>query len=76
LSRHEVDNERSIRPLRSATVYPNAAPVPVLDRTTLTAGAELPVPCLVEEVDSMHYIPPGCRARLDEWLNIRVMTSA
>ena len=75
LQRHALDNVKAIRTLRTATVYPNSAPVPVIDRATLSAGTMLPVPCLVEEVDSMHYIPPGCRARLDEWLNIRVTTS-
>jgi N-methylhydantoinase A len=74
LTRHVPQPQKGIRILRSANVYPNEGLVPVLDRTSLGAGVELPVPCLVEEVDSMHYIPPGCRARVDEWLNIRVST--
>jgi N-methylhydantoinase A len=74
LQRHSSEPHRSIPTLRLATIYPNEAPVPVIDRTELRAGASLPVPCLVEEVDSMHYIPPGCRARVDDWLNIRVAT--
>jgi N-methylhydantoinase A len=75
LKRHSTADTRPFRTLRSARVYPNAEPVPVIDRTSLSAGVELPVPCLVEEVDSMHYIPPGCRARLDEWQNIRLTTT-
>ena len=74
LTRHAPEPHRPMRTVRTATVYPNEAPVPVIDRTSLAAGVVLPVPCLVEEVDSMHYVPPGCRARVDEWLNIRVTT--
>jgi N-methylhydantoinase A/oxoprolinase/acetone carboxylase beta subunit len=76
LKRHATAGAGPLRTLRSARVYPNAEPVPVIDRTSLSAGVELPVPCLVEEVDSMHYIPPGCRARIDEWQNIRVTTTS
>ncbi len=32
----------------------------------------VPAPALIEEVDSVHYLPPGCRARVDEWLNLRI----
>jgi N-methylhydantoinase A len=76
LQRHALEPAKQLRAVRSATVYPNEGPVPVFDRTALAPGVELPIPCLVEEVDSMHYIPPGCRARVDEWLNIRVAASS
>lgn len=75
LTRHAPEPHKPMRTLRTANVYPNETAVPVIDRTSLGAGAVLPVPCLVEEVDSMHYIPPGCRASVDEWLNIRVRTT-
>jgi len=75
LARHAPEPRQPMRTLRSSDVYPNKVPVPVIDRTSLGAGVVLPVPCLVEEVDSMHYIPPGCRAHVDEWLNIRVNTA-
>jgi N-methylhydantoinase A len=53
-------------------VHSQADLVPVIDRMTLLTGAVLPAPSLVEEVDSVHFIPPSCRAEVDEWLNIRV----
>jgi N-methylhydantoinase A len=74
LQRHVAKNGATFHTLRSARGYPNAAPVPVIDRPSLSAGIELPVPCLIEEVDSIHYVPPGCRAQIDEWRNIRVTT--
>jgi N-methylhydantoinase A len=57
---------------RQAHVYPYAHPIPVLRRPNLQAGMNLPVPCLIEEVDSIHYIPPHCRAWIDAWLNVRI----
>jgi N-methylhydantoinase A len=76
LERHAPQRNVPVRPVRSMSVYPNPEPVPVFDRTMLPAGAALPAPCLVEEVDSIHYIPPRCEARIDEWKNIRVRVSA
>lgn len=75
LARHAPEPGQALRTVRSSDVYPHKVPVPVIDRSSLRAGAVLPVPCLVEEVDSMHYIPQGCRAQVDEWLNIRVATN-
>ncbi len=42
---------------------------PVIARDTLTAGPSVG-PIIVEEYDSTTVVPPGCRARLDEWSNI------
>jgi N-methylhydantoinase A len=74
LLRHEKQRLGEPRIVRRARVYPHEADVPVIDRESLCAGLVLPVPCLVEEVDSIHYVPPGCRAEIDEWHNIRVRT--
>ena len=76
LEQHALERNAPVRPMRSTSVYPNREPVPVFERTMLAAGAALPAPCLVEEVDSIHYIPPRCEARVDEWKNIRVRVSA
>ena len=59
---------------RRTPVHPNPQPVPVIERPTLKGGMLLPVPCLVEEADTVHYIPPGCRAAVDAWRNIRIDT--
>lgn len=57
---------------RHSRVHPHPERLPVLQRPDLKAGMNLPVSCLIEEIDSVHYITPGCRASVDEWLNIRV----
>jgi len=75
LARHPPEPGQPLRTVRTSDVHPHKVPVPVIDRSSLRAGAVLPAPCLVEEVDSMHYIPQGCRAQVDEWLNIRVATN-
>jgi len=75
LARHPPEPGQPLRTVRTSDVHPHKVPVPVIDRSSLRAGAVLPTPCLVEEVDSMHYIPQGCRAQVDEWLNIRVATN-
>ena len=73
LRRHEKQPSAP-RILRRARVYPIDGEVPVIDRESLRAGFVLPAPCLVEEVDSIHYVPSGCSAEVDEWHNIRVRT--
>ncbi len=80
----EIALERHARPTHAAPVapigtrrvHPHAEPVPVIDRVGLTAGAVLPTPCLIQEVDSVHYIPPGCHAEVDDWLNVRIRVEA
>jgi N-methylhydantoinase A len=75
LPRHASEPGRALRAVRTTRIYPHDARIPVFERADLVVGMDLPIPCLVEEVDSIHYLPPGCSARVDEWLNIRVTTS-
>jgi N-methylhydantoinase A len=56
--------------LRQSYVSLDGAEVPVIDRRSLGAGVRLPTPCLVEEVDSVLYLPTGSAAVTDELLNI------
>jgi N-methylhydantoinase A len=72
LERHPLGPASDPPIARHAQVHPNPAPIPVIRRSDLAAGMSVPAPALVEEVDSVHYLPPGCRARVDEWLNIRI----
>jgi N-methylhydantoinase A len=50
------------------------APVetPVYARADLPAGTTLEGPAIVEQLDSTTVVPPGWRAEVDEWLNIRM----
>lgn len=56
--------------LRHSLVALDDAEIPVLDRRSLAAGTRLPTPCLVEEVDSVLYLPTGASALVDDLLNI------
>ena len=56
--------------LRETLVTLDDAEIPVIDRRSLGAGTRLPTPCLVEEVDSVLYLPGGSEAVTDELLNV------
>ncbi len=45
---------------------------PVYLRSDLPVGARLNGPTIVEQLDSTTVVPPGWRAEVDEWLNIRM----
>ena len=45
---------------------------PVYLRTDLQVGARLTGPAIIEQLDSTTVVPPGWRAEVDEWLNIRM----
>lgn len=44
----------------------------VYDRADLRSGHAFDGPAVVEQLDSTALVPPGCRAEVDEWLNIRI----
>jgi len=56
--------------LREVFVALDEAEIPVFDRRSLGAGVRLPTPCLVEEVDSVLYLPSGSRAETDDLMNV------
>jgi N-methylhydantoinase A len=47
---------------------------PIYVRTDLPVGAALAGPAIVEQLDSTTVVPPGWRAEVDEWLNIRMQS--
>ena len=49
-----------------------ALDTPVYDRSALPAGAQLPGPAIVNQLDSTTVVPPGWVAEVDEWLNLRM----
>ncbi len=79
LARHE---------LNGASAAPRPAPRPVhfdasgdrgrdarcTSATDLPAGARIEGPAIIDQLDSTTVVPPGWRAEVDEWLNIRMHT--
>jgi N-methylhydantoinase A len=53
-----------------------AVETPVYLREELPAGARLDGPAVIEQLDSTTLVPPGWRAEVDEWLNIRMHNEA
>jgi N-methylhydantoinase A len=45
---------------------------PVYARDALTAGTVVDGPAVIDQLDSTTLVPPGVRAEIDEWLNIRI----
>jgi N-methylhydantoinase A len=48
------------------------AQTPVYVRAELEPGATVHGPAVIEQLDSTTAVPPGARAVIDEWLNIRI----
>ena len=49
-----------------------AVETPIYSHDGLPAGVTIMGPAIVEQLDSTTVIPPGVRAEVDEWLNIRI----
>ena len=49
-----------------------AVKTPIYSHDGLPAGVTIEGPAIVEQLDSTTVIPPGVRAEVDEWLNIRI----
>jgi N-methylhydantoinase A len=49
-----------------------AVDTPLYLRSDLPAGTKLEGPAIVDQLDSTTVVPPGWRADVDEWLNIRM----
>jgi len=48
----------------------------VVARSTLSAGARMTGPVIIEQIDSTTMVPPGLVAEVDEWQNIRIHLSS
>jgi N-methylhydantoinase A len=66
----EARGQGGVRIARETRVVLEDTSVPVIPREGLGAGSELPCPCLVEEEDSIGYLPSGTKAVVDEFGNI------
>jgi N-methylhydantoinase A len=49
-----------------------AVQTPVFARDALPAGTAIEGPAVIDQLDSTTLVPPGVRAEVDEWLNIRI----
>jgi N-methylhydantoinase A len=45
---------------------------PIYSHEELPAGATIEGPAIIEQLDSTTVVPPGVRAEVDEWLNVRI----
>jgi len=75
LKQHEL-NGGSAKPRGSRPVHfessGSAVDTPLYVRADLAAGTKLDGPVVVDQLDSTTVVPPGWRAEVDEWLNIRM----
>ncbi|GEL17836.1 hydantoinase/oxoprolinase family protein [Pseudonocardia asaccharolytica] len=72
---HDASRKPAPAPLKTRKVYFDGngwLDTPVHDRDALPAGSELTGPAVIDQLDSTTVVPPGTRAEVDEWLNIRI----
>ncbi|MFC5993148.1 hydantoinase/oxoprolinase family protein [Pseudonocardia hispaniensis] len=72
---HEAARRPAPPPLKTRPVYFDGIgwlDTPIHDRAALPAGSELTGPAVIDQLDSTTLVPPGTRAEVDEWLNIRI----
>jgi N-methylhydantoinase A len=78
LKRHELNGggptRRSSRPVHFGT--DGALDTPLYVRSELSAGTRLDGPAIIDQLDSTTLVPPGWRAEVDEWLNVRMHREA
>ncbi|GAA5157831.1 hydantoinase/oxoprolinase family protein [Pseudonocardia eucalypti] len=76
-ARDLVSNGRPIRAGSRSVYFDDLGRVetPVFARESLPAGTHLSGPAIIEQLDSTTLVPPGTRAEVDEWLNIRIHLS-
>ncbi len=53
----------------------DAVDTPIYNRDDLAAGVTVDGPAIIEQVDSTTVVPPGVKAEIDPWLNIRMQIS-
>lgn len=51
---------------------PDRVSTPVFNRDDLPPGFEIDGPVIIDQLDSTTVVPPGCKARVDEWMNIQI----
>jgi N-methylhydantoinase A len=75
LHRHDLNGAAPVALDRRPIIFDELAePIetPVFLRDALTAGTAFEGPAVIEQLDSTTLVPPGVRAEVDQWLNIRI----
>ena len=78
LPRHEPDPDASLpEPAETRTVHfdGGAVDTPVYAREDLPAGVRFEGPAVIDQLDTTTLVPPGVKAEVDEYLNIRMEVS-
>jgi N-methylhydantoinase A len=69
-------NGTGLRPVAARTVLfdelDEPVRTPVYARDGLTPGTVIDGPAVIDQLDSTTLVPPGVRAEIDEWLDIRI----
>ncbi len=74
LKRHQLNGGAQARASRLVHFGASGGAVetPLYERSELGAGTKLEGPAVIDQLDSTTLVPPGWRAEVDEWLNIRM----
>src|SRR5207249_4917488 len=74
LKRHELNGGAQAQASRLVHFGASGGAVetPLFERSELGAGTKLDGPVVIDQLDSTTLVPPGWRAEVDEWLNIRM----
>jgi N-methylhydantoinase A len=77
LPRHELDPDAELpEPAHRRRVWfdedDEPRETPVYAREDLPAGVRFEGPAVIDQLDTTTLVPPGVRAQVDEWLNIRL----
>ena len=75
LMRHAANGARAVAESSRMVDFDEvegAVETPIYSHDGLPAGAVIEGPAIVEQLDSTTVVPPGVRAEVDEWLNIRI----
>jgi len=79
LAKHKTNGNALPAPKTKRPVWfdenDDAVDTPIYERDDLPAGVTVDGPAIIEQVDSTTVVPPGVKAEIDPWLNIRMRIS-
>jgi len=79
LAEHKTNGSAAPAPVTTRPVWfdenDDAVDTPIYNRDDLAAGVTVDGPAIIEQVDSTTVVPPGVKAEIDPWLNIRMQIS-
>ena len=75
LMRHAANGAKAVAEAKRMVDFDEvegAVETPIYSHDEIPAGAVIEGPAIIEQLDSTTVIPPGVRAEVDEWLNVRI----